>query len=180
MMTMNYIYHRVPADMEGTMLYPLNTLKIKFSHLYQSKADKYIGREQIMERTIPTLNCLWNDVLHLTAVHPKDVKQAIVDADPSFFAKPMSFYQIDPHILVPENATVYLYRNEKLEKNFVPENFVSFDPEWVSLYSEFPEATKLYYKEMHAEGKKPLLFHRVPHILYKGSIETKGISVVTV
>ncbi len=30
-----------------------------------------------MEQRIPILNCLWNDVLHFSPVHPAKIKQAM-------------------------------------------------------------------------------------------------------
>ena len=35
-------------------------------------------------------------------------------------------------------------------------------------------------KKMYEAGKRPLLFHLVPHILYKGLINTENIEVIEV
>ena len=53
-----------------------------------------------------------------------------------------------------------------------------FDPAQMDIYRSVPDATIEYYKQKKAEGVRPLLFHLVPHILYKGSIETKGLEIV--
>ncbi len=82
-----YLYHWVPDDMIGDTLYPLNILKHTHPDLYTKKVSKYIGREKVMDQIIPILDCLWNDVLHFTAVHPKDVKDALIKAGSKKFSK---------------------------------------------------------------------------------------------
>lgn len=77
---MNYLYHWVPKDLQGDTLFPLNTLKEKYPDLYKKEASKYVGREQIMQDVLPILNCLWNDVLHFSAVHPSLVKEALFES----------------------------------------------------------------------------------------------------
>ena len=71
---MIYLYHSVPKNLEGSILYPLNTLKGKHPDIYEQQVSKYVGREHIKEQRIPILDCLWNDVLHFSAVNPKEVK----------------------------------------------------------------------------------------------------------
>jgi hypothetical protein len=56
-------------------------------------------------------------------------------------------------------------------------DFVEYNPNEVAQYKEIPEATKDYYKRMRNQGKRPLMFVRVPHILHKGSIDTSAPSV---
>ena len=63
--------------MEGETLYPLNKLKDVYSNIYEEARSKYKGREAVMRHKIPYLNCLWNDVLHLTVVHPQKLKDAL-------------------------------------------------------------------------------------------------------
>ncbi|MBK8551651.1 MAG: hypothetical protein IPL53_11555 [Ignavibacteria bacterium] len=70
---MNYLYHRVPKNLRGNVLYPLNTLKEIHPDLYEQQASKYAGREHITCQIIPILNCLWNDVLHFSAVNPEEI-----------------------------------------------------------------------------------------------------------
>ena len=42
---MNYIYHRVPKEMRGEVLFPLNTLKETEPDLYEKESAKYVGRD---------------------------------------------------------------------------------------------------------------------------------------
>ena len=175
---MYYLYHRVPEQMEGNILYPLNTLKEKNPELYEKESAKYKDREQVMEQRIPTLNCMWNDVLHLSPIHPTDLKKALSES--GIETREMKFYQIDPETLDPANTTVYLYAHTDKADNMKLENFSPYDPSMISQYSTVSEETKAYYKEMKAKGGRPLLFVKVPHILYKGSIDTSNIPVKTI
>ena len=68
---MNYLYHRVPDNFQGTTLYPLNDLKDILPDIYTRHISKYEGRAHIVERHIPIFDdCLWNDVVFLSAVEP--------------------------------------------------------------------------------------------------------------
>lgn len=176
---MMYLYHSVPKNLQGNILYPLNVLKAKHSDIYEQQVSKYIGREHITQQRIPTLDCLWNDVLHFSAVHPKEVKQALIDAgqNPDFT---MSYYQIDSSMIEPKKTIVYLYnhtddKDKMNEKNFVPYNF-----DEIAQFSEMPQATKDYYRDMIDMGERPLLYHRIPHILYKGTIDVTNLPIISV
>jgi hypothetical protein len=171
---MNYIYHWVPKDMRGEVLFPLNTLKETEPDLYEREVAKYVGREQIMQDRLPILNCLWNDVLHFSAVHPSLVKEALFESGRT---KPfdLEFYEIDPHLLDPENTIVYLYKNNKREDKLKEDNFAKFNPDDMAQYSAMPIETKDYYKEMYTQGKNPLLFHKIPHILFRGSLDVSKV-----
>ncbi len=60
-----YLYHSVPRDLQGAMLYPLNVLARLYPGLYEEQLKKYVGREHIPRQQIPGLGCAWGDVLHL-------------------------------------------------------------------------------------------------------------------
>jgi hypothetical protein len=176
---MNYLYHGVPKNIEGNVLYPLNTLKQLFPELYQKEVEKYKGREFIMQQKIPTLDCLWNDVLHFTAVHPSSIKKALFEAGRKNNLE-IKFYEIDPKILDPKKTIIYLYKYKNSSEKMREDNFESYDPDKIPLFSSFPEETKEYYKAEILAGKKPLLFHKIPHILFKGSLPIENIKILKV
>jgi hypothetical protein len=164
--------------MDGTILYPLNALKETHPEIYTEHVKKYEGREQLLRVTIPTLNCLWNDVLHFTAVSPQELKENLAkagihyDFDIKWFKIPISMIQ-------GENSIAFTYRRDvSVEPNF--KDYEQFDPSRMDFYKTVPAETIEYYREMNAQNKRPLLFHRVPHILYKGSVETKGLEIVAI
>ena len=174
----SFLYHMVPADMQGTVLHPLNSLKDINPELYLSKAGKYDDRKHIMEQFIPTLECAWNDVLHFSALNPQELKQALVEA--GMEPKEMKFYQIDPSLLDPKQTTIYLYQEKENEDKMNPDNFSDYDPEKLSAHSVLPQLTRDYYKEKFGKGERPLLFVGVPHILHKGSIDVSNLPVIIV
>ncbi|HET8574815.1 MAG TPA: group-specific protein [Candidatus Paceibacterota bacterium] len=168
---MNFIYHRVPQNMRGDVLFPLNVLKEKYPEVYDQAAAKYAGREHVLQRKIPFLDCLWNDVIHFSPVHPSEIKKALAEAGSD---RIFEFFQVDAEALPPENTLVYLHHG------WEEKDFISFDPEELRQFSHMPETTKEYYREMISENKSPLLFHGIPHVLYKGSLDTHGFRKIKV
>jgi hypothetical protein len=174
----NFLYHRVPEDMVGDVLYPLNQLKTIYPELYDKKAGKYKGREKVMELRIPVLDCLWNDVLHFTAVPPNDIQRALLDSGSKVDYKWKSF-KIDPHLLDPNNTIIYLNKIRVPLGAIIPEEeFVPFDPDNLSEYSTVPDLTREYFKKIFSEGGVPLTYGKIAHILYKGSLDISNVEVV--
>lgn len=169
----------VPKQMYGTVLYPLNSVKEEHPDIYEQQVSKYVGREHITQQKIPILDCLWNDVLHFSAVNPKVIKQALIEAgrNPDFT---MSYYQVDPKLIEPKNAIVYLYVHADKRHKMNEENFVPYNPDEVKKFSSMPQATTDYYNEMIGNGERPLLYHKIPHILYKGTLDITDLPVISV
>lgn len=176
---MHYLYHRVPENMSGHILYPLNVLKEKDIDLYTAHASKYKGREAIMEDRLPFLNCLWNDVLHMSAVHPRDIKRALIEAgQKGDFV--LECFEIDPHLLNPRSTIVFLAQNDTRTEKLLESNFVSYNPDDIAQYATLSQVTKDYYRLKYEQGENPLLFHKIPHILYKGELDTRLFKKVVV
>lgn len=170
---MPYLYHMVPPNIVGNHLLPLNQLRGVNLSIYEDSAQKYTWRKHLMEEKIPTLDCLWNDVIFLTAVHPDDLVQALWEAGRQY-RFPTGFFQIDLAMLEPHLLTVYLF--SRADSN--TRKYVSLKPEDVSKYAIVPETTKIYFKEEISAGRHPLLFRNIPHILYKGPICIDGLPIV--
>lgn len=176
----HYLYHWVPHDMEGDTLYPLNQLQSMYPKLYAEKFGKYIGREEITKLVLPTLGCLWNDVLHFTAVHPKVLKNALIAAGDNRKPK-VQCYEIDPELLDAKNTIVFLYKESDLLTNMNSDNVAVYNPSEIRKYSELPQVTLDYFKESYEKyNREPLWLHRVPHILYKGSLNIKDLPIIEV
>lgn len=172
---MEYLYHRVPDNMVGTILYPLNILKEKNPEIYTEHVKKYEGREELLQSTIPPLNCLWNDVLHFAAVSPQELKSNLVKADTDL--PPSAWYKIPVSMLEGDKTIVFKYRRDiSLTPDF--REYENFDPANINTYKIVPEETIEYYKRKKEEGVRPLLFHQVPQILFKGTIDIKDLEIV--
>ena len=176
---MIYLYHSVPKNLHGNILYPLNVLKEKHSEIYEQQVSKYVGREHITQQRIPMLDCLWNDVLHFSAVNPKEVKQALIEAgrSPDFT---MSYYQVVPKLIESKNSIVYLYAHADSKDKLNEKNFITYNPDEMTKFSSMPQATKDYYKEMIGKGERPLLYHKIPHILYKDTLDITNMPIISV
>jgi hypothetical protein len=166
---MNYIYHKLPEGMVGTILYPLNKLKDIYPSVFDKQKHKYDRREHVMLQRIPTLNCLWNDVLHFTAINPEDISKALDDNRKS------RYYKIDARQLDPSLTSIYLYtKSGSVDEG----DFIPYDPDHVNRYTNLPQTTIEYYRKMLAENKRPLLYHLTPHILYKNSLDVSSAEII--
>lgn len=176
-----YIYHRVPSDLCGSILYPLNQLKIIYPEVYASKVKNYHGRAVVMQTRIPILNCLWNDVLHFSPVHPAKIHAAREAA--GFPKRTRTYFEIDPEEMGfnGENAVIFYHQHIQLDPFMVTEkDFEPFKGKALAPLNEVPEATKVYYQQVKAKGQLPLVYLYVPHILYRGTIDTNKARVIQV
>lgn len=73
-----FVYHRKSKNFVGDTIFPLNHLP--FPEVKTREQKKYQGRESLLETKIPPLDCLWNDVIHCTPVHPSIVYSALREA----------------------------------------------------------------------------------------------------
>jgi hypothetical protein len=78
---------------------------------------------------------------------------------------------IDLDKLRRDRLVVYL--NKEIHPNKMVEANFSREIRIIERHRHLSKATLDYYAHMIQIGKRPLLFHRVPHILYKGSIAMK-------
>lgn len=178
---MTYLYHRVPQSFTGSILYPLNVLKTKLPKRYASQVKKYAGRELLTRQIVPPLGCLWNDVLHFSPVHPAQIKAGLTAA--GFEPKAMQWFAVDPITagLNQHNAAIYLYPAKRfVDFRKMANDFTSFNLEALKGFKELPKATLTYYQESKQAGRAPLLFHRIPHILYQGSLSLNQMTLITV
>jgi len=162
--------------MSGTILYPLNVLKETHPDMYTHYSEKYIGRERILKANIPPLNCLWNDVLHFTAVEPQIMREKLEEA--GFVFGSSSYFKIPVEMILGENSIAFT--NPEGKQTLVPFlNYENFDIDRMLVYQQVPIHTLEYYKERKLAGKEPLVYQFVPHILYKGNLDTKDLEVIS-
>lgn len=167
--------------MKGAVLYPLNRLKELYPDVYTEQVKKYEGREELLDAKVSPLQCLWNDALHLTAVSPQTLRENVAKAGIELERR--AWFKIPASLIQGGQSIAFTYRrNEGIVPQFKKfknkKNYETFDPARISVYGTVPDETIAYYKEKKAEGKHPLLFHLVPHILYKGVIDTKNLEIV--
>ncbi|HYF28924.1 MAG TPA: hypothetical protein VEA36_00985, partial [Candidatus Paceibacterota bacterium] len=142
------LYHAIPRNMSGTVLYPLNALKDVDSSLYEAHAAKYEGREHLMEERIPLLDCRWNDVLFLTAVSPVRFRAAY-ESTGYVRERPFRAYAIDVATL--DQSRLAALTEMELNK---PVRYEPFDPARYRDYATIPEATLDYWRAQRACGEE--------------------------
>ena len=171
---MQYIYHGVPEQMVGYELVPLNHMRDALSTVRDTALEKYKGRAGILERKIPLLDCLWNDVLQFTPVHPRkafelQVQLGLIPKMPHY-----EFYEIDLATLDPKKTVVY-FKTAAGEENVRVQwlRDVDFDA-----LQQIPPATIKYYKTLVGTGELPFNYQFIPHILYQGTVDISKSPVI--
>src|SRR3989344_4993827 len=135
---MTFVYHLVPSNMGGGILYPLNRLKKKYPQVYKKEIKKYKGREHFLKDRVPVLNCLWGDVIHLTSIHPSKINKALKEA--GFKTAKLKWYKIKAEDLNHKKAVIFLYLPKKNHKdNLEIKDFRKYTPTNVLKYGEVPK-----------------------------------------
>ena len=171
------VYHLVPKGMAGETLYPLNRLQHIYPELAELHTKKYVGREQIMQTTVPPLNCLWNDVLMFSPVSPDRILQTFEDE--GFKIGPTRWFEIPLERLAPPNTAVYFPKLRKYGEMERDANQFTLltDVDFESL-TTLPELFFTFFELDKAVGRRPFMFNGIPHILYKGEIALEGIKII--
>lgn len=171
---MKYLYHIVPKQVVGSRIVPLNVLRDTRPDLHARYIKKYDGREDVTRQDIPPLNCKWNDVVFLTAVHPHTLLEAYDTVGAPLFKR--RFYQINPETLDHSKMVVRLYEN----KEEASEGFVPFSVSMIDRYSRVPKRTIEYYRAQMSAGKPFFIFAYVPHILLKGTVDVSRARIIQI
>ena len=163
---MTFLYHHVPDEMQGSVLYPLERLKVRDPALWARHVEKYKDRSGLLKSRIPILDCLWGEVLFFSPVHPQKICNALRKAG---INKTIRCFEV-PARLLCRNSAVML---PTLEDGRI---FVSYAACSVNRYTEIPQHTIDYYRS--CGGEMPLLYHGVPQILHRGTLNIAGLRIV--
>lgn len=179
---MTKLYHLKPRNMVGDILYPLNQMRETQPDVYEQGMKKYEGREVLMERRIPLLNCLWNDAMFFSNAHPKAIRDAFLAVGKTW--KPQLWFEIDTDELgfTEDNTVIYYPRmnREKGDFSVRVDDFVQFDPKRVPTIDTLPDAVMTYYRDAVANDERIFVWMGLPHILHQGSIHTDDMTLITV
>lgn len=172
---MPYIYHGVPEDMKANELIPLSKMLEVDPELRAKYLEKYKGREEILERIIPLLDCLWSDVVQFLPLHPRKLfelqQQLGLIADiPDY-----QYFEIDISTLDPSKTAIF-FKTAPGEENVTVKWLKDVQLEDLQ---DIPVATKEYYARMVGKGEPVFNYQFVPHILYKGSVDISSAQVMS-
>lgn len=171
------LFHVRPDPLVGSVLYPMNELRQRHPEAFDRARAKYEGREHVMDLRVPLLDCLWNDVLHLSPVHPAELVEALEAAGHT--ADRRRFLEIDAAQLEPTRTVLFLNSTDR-EHRFDDGQWMWFEASLIRSHAGLPQATRDYYRECAREGTRPFLFAHVPHVLYRGSLDMAALSTVVV
>lgn len=181
---MKYIYHLVPKNMLGEKLVPLNQIKEMDAQLYEKYTDKYNNssdRKLLLERKVPKLNCLWNDVVHFSPLHPNHIYQALKELSINVHDE-VKFYKIPIENLQENENAIYYYNQKYYEGPSAPISPDNIELLKVDDYEELgkiPEETFDYFQTESKKGHKFGMFHLVPHILSMGQVPIENAEVIS-
>lgn len=161
--------------MVGTTLYPMNALEATNPELYKLYKDGYEGREQLLERTIPYLDCLWNDVLHCSPVHPHEIIKALKAAGVKEIPE-LEYFQIDTGTDIDMSKAVIFYRDSNTAGDIRFQK--ASEADW-SQVAVIPPITLEHYKNVAENGEPLFAYHGIPHFLYLGDIATADLQRIT-
>ena len=171
---MNYVYHGVSEKMIGDRLIPLSQMKDERPELYTQQKSKYKGREEILERRIPLLDCLWNDVVQFLPVHPTKIFKLQLELGLIPEMPPYKYFEIDLSQFNPENAVVY-FKTAPGEENVEVRWLKDVKLEDIQ---EVPSATINYYKTLVGTGELPFNYQLIPHVVYMGSVDISTSHII--
>lgn len=172
---MYYVYHGVPEHIKGTKLIPLNQMHQLYPDLRKKYLEKYKGREQILERRIPLLDCSWNDVVQFLPLHPQKVFQLQQELGIISKIPPYQFYEIAAGSLDPSKTVIFL-KTAPGEENTVVKWLDDVD---LATIQDIPYATIEYFESVVGTGGLPFNYQFIPHILYKGTLDISNTPIIT-
>lgn len=176
------IYHIVPTDFVGSILYPFNQLQDALPDVYAVQAKKFRGWDELLQYRIPELDCHWNDLLHLSAIHPAQIRGAMEATGMAW--KTNHWFEIDVEkiaLLNEDNAAIFT-APFRLQGPMADRDFLPFNVEGLQMLTSIPQQMYEYFNHAKAYDERPFLFSYIPHVLYRGTLDitAPGITRITV
>ena len=161
--------------MIGDELIPFNRMYATNPELKAKYLEKYMGREEILQRRIPLLDCLWSDVVQFLPLHPRKVFEVQTALGLTSNVPPYKFFEINVDLLDPKKTVVF-FKDKPGEENVVLKwlSDVDFDA-----IQEVPPATIEYYKTIVGTGELPFNYQFIPHIVCMGNVDVSNSKIIT-
>lgn len=174
------LYHRVPDNLKYDEIMSLNQLELIDQELFDSGNWKYLNRPELKKIKIPTLNCLWNDVIFMSPVHPAQIKKALEDSGIEV-KQQQEWFEICPQDcgFNSFNSTIFMYSSASSDSSDLNE-YRSFSIDNIKSLNKLKPEVTAYYKECAIQGAKPMVFHLIPHVMHKGKLSLDKLSIILV
>lgn len=171
---MKFIYHHVPDPMIGSRLIPLNKMPENMVDIKNKNLKKYKDRKEILDRKIPLLNCLWNDVSQFVPINPQKIFQLQKELGLIKKAPNYQFYKIPLDSFDPTKSVVF-FKTGPGEEN-VSVKWLK-DVDFKSL-QKIPKPTVEYYESLVGSGELPFNYQFIPHILCMDSLDISKTEII--
>jgi len=176
---MALVYHLKPANMLGATLIPLNQLATQHPEIYERHVAKYQGREALLTRRIPLLDCLWNDVLFFSSVHPQAIRDGFIVAGKNW--QPRIWYEIDTLAagFNEQNTVIYHPDTKRIQGDFTlsHERVEPFAADKLTTIDDLPAESLRYYQEAAANNQPIFAWRGLIHILFRGTVAVSNAEI---
>jgi len=187
---------RRPNTMVGSVLYPLRELQRAAPDAFALQASKYVNREAVLEACITSAGLRFNDTIHCAPLHPHhlyrlrlEMDLLPLDPEPGATARwsPGRFFEIPLDRILGQPTFWYRWLSPWINGypgTDVPlapplDEFEAFDSGRYRELTEVPRRHVEYLQKIKHEGGRGLMFVHIPHVLVAGTIETRGLRVVS-
>lgn len=174
------VYHIKLQEFQGNTLYSLNELETfpEYKTLALKAAKKYEGREELRKQKILPFNCLWNDVVFTSIVHPDRILKALRDA--GYSPIPVQFFEIPIEALKFKKIVIWKCPTEEWtpSSKTTPDQYHEYSLDIFEKLQEVPQETEDYYKKCLLKGEKPLLFKGLPHLFIHDSLDISSMKTI--
>ncbi|MVN85533.1 hypothetical protein GO986_02000 [Deinococcus sp. HMF7620] len=169
------LYHRAVRDVRGDRLWPLNRLRDLHPEVYAREVAKYAGREALLTERVERLNCLWNDVLFFSPVHPGPLLDAVRSMGRA--VPPVRFWSLPASALDPARACVRLVRPwpDGIKPPPDPADEWPYTPEGLGQFTLPPAETLARLRQLPLADPL-ILWMDVPHVLYRGEVPLSALT----
>jgi len=181
---MSFIYHMVPAKMDGDFLYPLSELRSLARTTFEREIKKYEDhpkRKDLPNRILKKLNCPQEEVIHFSPIHPHLMFAGLQSIFPGY-SRSCLFYEVPiervrgiPMLYFDMNATdTYIFGEDEPE-----EMFEIIRPENYKILRALPQEALEFYRQWKARGERGApAMGRIPHIMVKGRVHIAGCRIL--
>ncbi len=171
------IYHQVPQNMTGETLYPLGALETFAPELYQQQIAKYSdhpSRKRIPYQRIPKLNCLRQEVLNFSPLHPHLVYEAWQTLGVTL--PEVNWYQLP--VEAASHLPAVIYQPGRVGEDISEAHVRWLEPTTYQEVAALSDAAKKWYAQLHKAGRRGGWFAHTPHVLVRGAVSVKGATAI--
>jgi hypothetical protein len=192
MHNLHFAYHLKPDDFQGSEILPLSLLEKMHPELAKTAIQKYNGREKLINRVVYNPGnsphkfmgdqiLTWTDVSFCSMIDPNLVFKKLKEL--GFISKEIKTQAFKiPLELFPTKTIVWLGQKEMEKANAIrQDDYCSLEDAYNQIdISVLPQKTIEYFESFEHQGKRPLFFVHMPHILCAEPIDISMCEIIEV